>query len=353
MGRFGGPQWIRLGSEFFNPDDFDDFGTEPKSAAWAAVKGTFGGLKKGVKAITNATADMGAGLISLGQWDPDDVWAVDPMTDIGYDQSRFMASIGVNSLAGAAMGGPLAQGVGKLGQTLRFADQVDNVGQVVVGVQGAIDAVENDLNVTNGLQMVGGAAGGLGINPKPIGEATEATGKVLRGAAEGTVKAGVGAAGDVVRRAKEALAKSPEPEGKLLSPIELRMKLGDKLEELGVNLREQEFFVLGRSDKLLGDAATPFRHTGKGDLYMATEMDLLKLFGERSVLKAGGGNLDGILLTIDKQVFDKLLECQLVIKKEIDDMPGKVEYIFTADSAEILNAQGVWTRLGNEFFRGQ
>ena len=109
MGRFGGPQWIRLGSEFFNPDDFDDFGTEPKSAAWAAVKGTFGGLKKGVKAITNATADMGAGLISLGQWDPDDVWAVDPMTDIGYDQSRFMASIGVNSLAGAAMGGPLAR----------------------------------------------------------------------------------------------------------------------------------------------------------------------------------------------------------------------------------------------------
>ncbi len=143
--------------------------------------GFVNGLKTGLKALVNATADTGAGLISLGQWDPDDVWQVNRMTDVGYDGALVAAKIATAAASAAATGG-LAGGVGKVGQVARAVDRVDALGNVLVGVQGAANIVAvGNVNLQNGMQVVGGVLGGA----------------QLKGAANG---------GKVVAKADEAVA---------------------------------------------------------------------------------------------------------------------------------------------------
>ncbi len=126
---------------------------------WEGVKGFFGGLKTGAKAVVNSSVDTVASTVTLGQYDPPDVWQVDPNTDLYYAQSRFFADIATNAASAAATGG-LSGSAGRLGQVARIADKLDTVGNVINGVKGADDAANNGLNLQNGVQIVGGAIGG-------------------------------------------------------------------------------------------------------------------------------------------------------------------------------------------------
>ncbi len=125
---------------------------------WEGVKGFFGGLKTGAKAVVNSSVDTVASTVTLGQYDPPDVWQVDPNTDLYYAQSRFFADIATNAASAAATGG-LSGSAGRLGQVARIADKMDTVGNVINGVKGAVDASENGLNWQNGAQIAVGMIG--------------------------------------------------------------------------------------------------------------------------------------------------------------------------------------------------
>ncbi len=81
-------------------------------------------------------------------------------------------------------------------------------------------------------------------------------------------------------------------------------------------------------------------------------MGLAKTFGLRGVAKAGGGELDGVMILMKQSVFEQMKRNKSVIVKEIDDMPGKIEYIFTPSSARTLNDSAEIVRLGPDFFKG-
>lgn len=128
--------------------------------------GFFNGLLTGGKALVNAGADKVANVVSLGFWDPPDVIAVDPTTDIGYDKSRFVADIAVETAAMALpTSGPGA--LSKIGRGLERADQIQEFAQ---GVNIVANAVPNgNIGLADGAQLLNtvvGAAGKLPMPPK-------------------------------------------------------------------------------------------------------------------------------------------------------------------------------------------
>ena len=120
--------------------------------------GFWNGLKTGSKAIVNSAVDTAAATVSLGQWDPDDVWDVDPVSDVGYDGARVFADIGTN-VALATATGNLSGASGRIGQVARAVDRMDTVGNVITGVKGAYDATQNGLTLDNGAKMAMGLLG--------------------------------------------------------------------------------------------------------------------------------------------------------------------------------------------------
>ena len=130
--------------------------------------GFINGLGTAGKAFVNGAADTGAGFVSLGFWDPDDVLAVDPLTDLGYGASRGIfgvvqevglgfATAGVGTaLKGAGYTRAAAGAVG-------FGFATDAVG---FG-RGSTDIYQNGLSWANGAETVGSAFGlaPIGLSP--------------------------------------------------------------------------------------------------------------------------------------------------------------------------------------------
>ena len=136
----------------------------------------------------------------------------------------------------------------------------------------------------------------------------------------------------------------------LASKEVLNQRLNNLLGELGISKKDNEVFAFGTSSKaLLADDA--LQHSGAGDLFMATDMDVVKAFGLRNVAKAGGGELAGGVLVIKRSVWKWLEDQGLVVVKEIDDMPGKMEIVFKPGAAEVINERGKWIRLPPDFFK--
>jgi hypothetical protein len=145
--------------------------TEPPGgyeSVWgAAIFGFFHGfVVTGPKAIVNQGTKSLAGAVSAGRWEPDDLIAVDPVTDIGYGDACIPAraswEIGT-SLTPAALAN-----VGRIGTAMKLLDKANNI---VGAAQGAGDIVvgmnnirQNGLNVQDGAQVLAGslaAAGGV------------------------------------------------------------------------------------------------------------------------------------------------------------------------------------------------
>lgn len=139
--------------------------------------------------------------------------------------------------------------------------------------------------------------------------------------------------------------------GKLASKGTLRERLTDVFLENGVDIRTQEFLIHGTSSRFLDDSGKAFAHNGKSDLFGAVDLDVIKHFGARNVVKAGGGQIDGVVLSLDRKLFNQMLGDGRIIRKEIDDMAGKVEFILTPSAANAVNRQGKWIRLTPEFFK--
>ena len=116
--------------------------------------GFLNGLKTGAKALINATADAGVGLVTFGQVDAPDIVTVAPNSDLGYGSSRLASDIAIGALQTAATG-VLGGSTGMIGNVARGVDMIDNVGGVVVGAQAVANAVNNGVNPQNGLQMLG------------------------------------------------------------------------------------------------------------------------------------------------------------------------------------------------------
>lgn len=135
----------------------------------------------------------------------------------------------------------------------------------------------------------------------------------------------------------------------LASAKVLRDRLTKFFEENGVNLKEQDFFVLGTSSKALRDPDA-LKHSGHGTLYMTTDMNVLKDFGVRNVRRFGGGEVAGILLIISHKTFEKLVEEGLAVNTRIGDVPGP-QTEFLPASAQTLNEQGKWIELPPAFFK--
>ena len=141
--------------------------------------GFLNGLKTGAKALINATADAGVGLVTFGQVDAPDIVTVAPNSDLGYGSSRLASDIAIGALQTAATGG-LGGSTGMIGNVARGVDMIDNVGGVVVGAQAVANAVNNGVNPQNGLQMLGllgvsqlKAGDGINFNRKIGNEALE------------------------------------------------------------------------------------------------------------------------------------------------------------------------------------
>lgn len=99
------------------------------------------------------------------------------------------------------------------------------------------------------------------------------------------------------------------------------------------------------------DIGQNFKHSGRVDLFMAADMEVVKYFGLRNIEKAKGGDLVGGLLIIGKSIFDKLKREGDILEIPVDDMPGKTQYVFKRSSAETINANGKWKYLPSAFFR--
>lgn len=172
------------------------------------------GLKTGSKAIVNQSAKAGAGLISLGQWEPDNVIPVDPAKDLYYDQAALPARIAAEAaIAAATMGASqavqAAGAAGNVSKSLQMANKVvkglelaDTGGNLLNGAKATADIAKNGLNLQNGADLVAGAIG-AGQTAKALKGATDAVGDAAGGAAKAGNEAVADVAGDVAEAAAD------------------------------------------------------------------------------------------------------------------------------------------------------
>ena len=118
---------------------------------------------------------------------------------------------------------------------------------------------------------------------------------------------------------------------------------------MGHSLKEVEFYVYGTSTKEVGGESEDLRHDGVRNLFMAVDLDIASAFGSRKAA-ALGGRVCGILLVLDKATDRWLEEMGLLRAKQIDDMEGKIEYVFAPAAAPEINRRGVWVYLPPDIF---
>ncbi|MBC8116197.1 MAG: hypothetical protein H7062_17560 [Candidatus Saccharimonas sp.] len=124
--------------------------------------GFLNGLKTGLKALVNETANTGAGLISLGQWDPPHLWKVQP-NDLYYDQASIAAN-GVNlknglQVVGGVLGGAQLNGAAKAAQAEQAAGEaIASQSPAAMGISNKVSAkmdVHPDLPARSGQRTNG------------------------------------------------------------------------------------------------------------------------------------------------------------------------------------------------------
>ena len=124
-----------------------------ESPWWAGTIGFFHGIGTGTKAVVNQSAKAVGGLVSAGRWEPGNLIAVNPQTDIGYDSAALPARIGAEAIIAAGTMG--ASNLGRAGQVL---NAVDTAGNIVNGATGVIDVAQNGLTLQNTAQIATGGA---------------------------------------------------------------------------------------------------------------------------------------------------------------------------------------------------
>jgi hypothetical protein len=126
------------------------------------------------------------------------------------------------------------------------------------------------------------------------------------------------------------LSKSGGPSGGGLS---LRSIVEDRT---GENLNGVEFFIHGTT----ADVARNFKLLPGRRLFTTTDPAVARLFAERTVAKAGRGEVGGVVIALPRRAVDQLRALGQLTVKPIDDMRGKIEFIFQPGAYEIIRQQG-------------
>ena len=126
-----------------------------ESPWWSGTIGFFHGIGTGAKAVVNQSAKAVGSLVTAGQWEPGNLIAVNPQTDIGYESAALPARIGAEAMVAAATMG--ASNLGRAGQVL---NAVDTAGNVVNGAAGVVDVAKNGPTLQNVAQI---ATGGVAV----------------------------------------------------------------------------------------------------------------------------------------------------------------------------------------------
>jgi len=130
----------------------------------------------------------------------------------------------------------------------------------------------------------------------------------------------------------------------------LRERLGNIFVQEGIDLRSNEFFIHGASTRYLDSAAEPFRLNGIDPFFTAINFEAARIFGQRSIQKAGGGQLDAILVILNNDTFRALKGRNLVRSGPISGFEQFQETVFAPAAADLINRQGRFIRLGVDFF---
>lgn len=106
--------------------------------------------------------------------------------------------------------------------------------------------------------------------------------------------------------------------------------------ELGESLAGREYFLHGTT----AEAASSFELELGRPFFGTTDPSTARLFGLRTIAKAGGGELGGVALVLDRQLVLRLRSEGMLVYRGISDMPGKFEWVFGPEASEFLKKFG-------------
>ncbi len=106
--------------------------------------------------------------------------------------------------------------------------------------------------------------------------------------------------------------------------------------ELGESLAGQEFFLHGTT----AEVAEGFELQVGRPLFTTTNPKLARLFAERTVAKAGGGEVGGVALVLPREAVSRLRSLGQLTVRPISDMPQLLEWVFGPGAQETILRHG-------------
>jgi len=112
-------------------------------------------------------------------------------------------------------------------------------------------------------------------------------------------------------------------------------------EELGESLGDSEVFLHGTTD----DAAEKFVYDATRTLFTTVDRTVARIFAERSVAKAGKGEVGAVALILPRDAVQQLKATQQLQIKPIDDIPRALEWKFLPGAQQVIEAYGQFVKL--------
>lgn len=107
-------------------------------------------------------------------------------------------------------------------------------------------------------------------------------------------------------------------------------------DSLGESLEDYEYFLHGTTDEVAKDFEV---ETGRS-LFTATDPRVARFFAERSVAKAGGGQIGGVAIVLPRDAVRQLRSAGLLVARPISDMPHFLEWVFSPGAVDTIRRAG-------------
>jgi RHS repeat-associated protein len=134
------------------------------------------------------------------------------------------------------------------------------------------------------------------------------------------------------------LGETVGPASKLTHRAVIRAAIEDYL---GESLDGYEYFLQGT----LSEHAADFTLKLGQKLFTAVDPKVARIFAERTVAKAGGGETGIVALVLRREYVDKLRSLGLLIREPIPDMPQHLQFVFAPGAQSMIENRGWFVTL--------